>query len=309
MYGAGGQKRVPDSFVKDFKLAFPPIPEQTAIATFLDRETAKIDELVAEQEKLIELLKEKRQAVISHAVTKGLNPDVPMKNSGIEWLGEVPEHWEVVRLKHVVPRIEQGWSPEAIDQLAEPDEWGVLKAGCVNNGVFRDTEHKTLPSEIIPPSGIEVAKGDILMSRANGSLDLIGSVAYVESCSYKLIMSDKIFRLVADERNCFKPFLVRIMGTAAIRSQIRLAVSGAEGLANNIGKGAIREFCISLPPVEEQKTISSYLDSETQRFDQLTIEAQRAIDLLKERRSALISAAVTGKIDVRHIATKTKEAA
>ena len=102
MYGAGGQKRIPDDFVRNFTTAFPPLPEQTAIAAFLDRETAKIDALVAEQRRLIELLKEKRQAVISHAVTKGLNPDAAMKPSGIEWLGEVPEHWEVKPLKHVI---------------------------------------------------------------------------------------------------------------------------------------------------------------------------------------------------------------
>ena len=90
MYGAGGQKRVPDAFVRDFATAFPPIPEQTQIVTFLDRETAKIDALVAEQRRLMALLKEKRQAVISHAVTKGLDPDAPMKPSGIEWLEEVP---------------------------------------------------------------------------------------------------------------------------------------------------------------------------------------------------------------------------
>ena len=99
MYGAGGQKRVPDAFVRDFATAFPPVSEQALINAFLDRETAKIDALVAEQRRLIELLKEKRQAVISHAVTKGLNPHAPMKPSGIEWLGDVPEHWEIAPSK------------------------------------------------------------------------------------------------------------------------------------------------------------------------------------------------------------------
>jgi type I restriction enzyme S subunit len=101
MYGAGGQKRVPDDFLRDFVWAFPPLAEQAAIATFLDHETAKLDALVEEQQRLIELLKEKRQAVISHAITKGLDPNVPMKDSGVEWLGEVPEHWEITRIKHI----------------------------------------------------------------------------------------------------------------------------------------------------------------------------------------------------------------
>jgi type I restriction enzyme S subunit len=102
MYGAGGQKRVPDDFLRDFSWAVPPIDEQAAIATFLDHETAKIDSLVEEQKRLVDLLMEKRQAVISHAVTKGLDPNARMKDSGIEWLGAVPAHWEIVALKHLV---------------------------------------------------------------------------------------------------------------------------------------------------------------------------------------------------------------
>ena len=100
MYGAGGQKRVPDDFVKDFALACPSLSEQRAIAAFLDQETAKIDDLIAEQERLVALLEEKRQAVISHAVTKGLDPNVPMKDSGVEWIGDIPEHWSLAALNH-----------------------------------------------------------------------------------------------------------------------------------------------------------------------------------------------------------------
>jgi type I restriction enzyme S subunit len=110
MYGAGGQKRVPDDFIRDFVVAFPDLAEQGAIVAFLDRETGKIDELVAEQEKLTALLKEKRQAVISHAVTKGLNPEAPMKPSGIEWLGDVPAHWTVMPIR-LAAKLESGHTP------------------------------------------------------------------------------------------------------------------------------------------------------------------------------------------------------
>ena len=131
MYGAGGQKRVPDAFVRDFASAFPPIVEQRLITSFLDRETAKIDALIAEQQRLIELLKEKRQAVISHAVTKGLNPDAPMKNSGIEWLGEVPRHWETGP-----PHSECiiGSSAFSIKSMRREDER--TQTSCRNNQVF-----------------------------------------------------------------------------------------------------------------------------------------------------------------------------
>jgi type I restriction enzyme, S subunit len=115
--------------IKSFPLTMPPIKEQKQTVYFLDHETSKIDALIAEQQRLIELLQEKRQAVISHAVTKGLNPDAPMKDSGVEWLGEVPEHWEVCSMRRVLLKIEQGWSPECLASPAEEGEWGVVKAG------------------------------------------------------------------------------------------------------------------------------------------------------------------------------------
>ena len=159
-------------------LALPPIGEQAAIADFLYRETGKIDELIAEQEQLIELLKEKRQAVISLAVTKGLNPDAPMKDSGIEWIGQVPEHWEVKRLKHVITKINQGSSPQCDSEPALPGEWGVLKVGCVRDGQFYPMEQKALPQELEAESDNQIAQGDIIMSRGN-SPELVGSVGFI----------------------------------------------------------------------------------------------------------------------------------
>ena len=160
MYGAGGLKRVPDAFVRNFATGFPPVSEQTAIAEFLDRETGKIDELVAEQRRLMELLKEKREAVISHAVT--------LKPSGIEWLGDVPEHWDVKKVKHLTRSIEQGWSPQCEGYPAETgSEWGVLKVGCVNGGTFSSSENKVLPPELEPIPALEIVCGDLLISCAN----------------------------------------------------------------------------------------------------------------------------------------------
>ena len=165
------------SEMRNITLAMPPRSEQEPIAAFIDRETAKIDGLVAEQEKLIALLKEKRQAVISHAVTKGLNPDAPMKDSGIEWLGEVPAHWDVARVKHFVQSLGQGWSPQCEGFPVESDdEWGVLKVGCVNGGRFNPLENKTLPSELEAPAELGIVSDDLLISRAN-TRELVGSAA------------------------------------------------------------------------------------------------------------------------------------
>lgn len=278
--------------------AIPPLAEQTAIAAFLDRETAKIDGLVAEQRRLIELLKEKRQAVISHAVTKGLNPDAPMKPSGIDWLVEVPAHWEVCSVRRIIARIEQGWSPECYARPAESEEWGVLKTGCVNRGVLNEDENKALPDTLSPLPEYEVKAGDVLMSRASGSPELVGSTAYVSAIRSRLMLSDKTFR-VHPGPAITKRFFVAAFNSRFLRDQIERAISGAEGLANNLPQSALLSFAICVPPIKEQNAIVEYLEGETARLDALAAVAERAIDLLQERRTALISAAVTGKIDVR----------
>lgn len=283
---------------KTLKIAIPSEPEQASIAVFLDRETAKIDGLIAEQERLIELLAEKRRAVVSHAVTKGLDPNAPMKDSGIAWLGEVPAHWEVKALRWVVQRIEQGWSPECLSRPAEGDEWGVLKTGCVNGGTFRSEENKSLPPDLDPMPTYEVRVGDVLMSRANGSPALVGSTGFVFSTPARLMLSDKIYRIQLEAGHLPRWFVV-LMSASIMRNQIVQAISGADGLANNLPQSSLRAFICAVPPESEQRAIVAHLDRVTADLDALTAEATRAVDLLKERRAALISAAVTGKIDVR----------
>ena len=279
--------------LRSFRAPFPPIEEQTAIASFLDRETAKIDALVAEQEK--------RQAVISHAVTKGLDPNVPMKDSGVEWLGEVPGHWEVCALRRVIAAIEQGLSPECYAREAEEQEWGVLKAGCLNGGNFRPSENKALPPELPPEEAYEVRVGDVLMSRASGSPELVGSTALVKATRERLMLSDKIFRLKLKEF-VNAAFFVAALNSRPLRIQIENALSGGNGMANTLPQSSLLTFAMAVPPLAEQATITVFLEQETAKLDTLTAEARSAITLLQERRTALISAAVTGQIDVRGLA-------
>jgi type I restriction enzyme S subunit len=301
MYGAGGQKRVPDAFVRNFATAFPPVAEQTQIAAFLDRETAKIDVLVAEQRRLMALLKEKRQAVISHAVTRGLNPDAPMKPSGIEWLGDVPAHWGVTKIKRLVSVFEQGWSPQCEGFPVETEqEWGVLKVGCVNGGTFRPEENKTLPSELEPIPSLGIAMGDLLISRAN-TRELVGGAAVAKQDHANLLLCDKLYRLRFPQDICSPVLIALYLGTGMARGQIELAANGASSSMVNISQSTILELDLALPEFQEQLTIVEFLETEAAKFDTLTAEAQRAIDLLQERRTALISAAVTGQIDVRGV--------
>jgi len=289
--------------VKDIAIPLPPLTEQTKIAEFLDRETAKVDDLVAEQRRLIELLKEKRQAAISHAVTKGLNSKAPVKHSGVEWLGDMPAHWELKPLKYSITKIEQGWSPQCESEPAAENEWGVLKVGCGNRDKFDPTEQKALPLDLAPLPNYEIKAGDILVSRGN-TLELVGMATFVEEVRSRLLLCDLLYRFHAKPERAEGEFLVLSLRSPNVRFQIERDATGTSASMKKIGQGTIREFVIALPPLKEQRAIIMFIHTETAKLDALTAEAQRAIDLLHERRGALISAAVTGQIDVRPCADK-----
>lgn len=274
------------------ELAFPPLPEQTQIAAFLDRETAKIDELVAEQRRLMELLKEKRQAVISHAVTQGLNPHAPMKPSGIEWLGDVPGHWKAVPIKHLgrlkggagFPHDRQGVEGEElsfhkVNALAQADSDGFLAKS--DNTIDRATA-KELGAFVFPPDSIVFAKV--------GAALLLGRIRMLnqEAC-----LDNNMMGLVIRENEFHVKFVRHSMNL------VQFDLIANPGAVPSLNEGQIGDFRLPMPPLPEQTQIAAFLDSELAKFDTLTAEAQRAIDLLQERRTALISAAVTGQIDVR----------
>ncbi len=288
------------SAMKQITLAVPTVEEQRSIANFLDRETAKIDALIGKQEQLIATLREDRVATITQAVTKGLDPSVEMKNSGIDFVGEIPEHWDLRALKRLVTRVDQGVSPQASAELAD-DGWGVLKSGCVNGGVFRDTEHKKLPADFEIDDDITVRPGDLLVCRASGSANLVGSAAIVRSLRYQLILSDKTFRIIANQL-CMPDYLEWAMNARPYREQVLGAISGAEGLANNLPMSSLRRFLFAVPPFSEQKEIVAHLDNRCAKVDALIDKAAAMIGTLREYRSALITDAVTGKIDVRGVA-------
>jgi len=283
------------------RIVVPPLPEQSAIAAFLDRETTRIDALIAEQQRLMELLQEKRQAVISHAVTKGLNPDAPMKPSGVEWLGDVPAHWLIRPLKYSITRIEQGWSPQCEGSPAESGEWGVLKVGCVNGDDFCAREQKALPSDVSPLPEYEIGPGDIIMSRGN-TLELVGMAAFVREVRPQLLLSDLLYRFRARPESALGEFITLSLRSPHVRFQIERAATGTSASMKKIGQSVIREFLIALPPLEEQRGIVSRVRSATLVLDRLLAETGLAIDLLRERRAALITAAVTGQIEVRGVA-------
>lgn len=285
---------------KNVRIALPPVPEQQQIAAFLDWKTGQIDALIAKKKELIERLKEKRLAVITQAVTKGLDPAYPLRDSGIPWLGQVPEHWEVKRLRFACGKIEQGWSPQCENQQAEESFWGVMKVGCVNSDTFDANENKALPIELEPKLEYELRPKDILISRAN-TKELLGSAAIVpDDVRSKLLLCDKLFRL-RPSSNVNEEFLTFYLRTPTARFQYEREATGASGSMQNIGQGAIKNIVVALPSLDEQKYISQQIRNEVGKLDVLVQLADSAITRLTEYRTALITAATTGKIDIRQV--------
>ena len=288
----GTQQNIGMRVIENLAVSLPPVVEQSKITTFLDRETAKIDELVAEQQRLIELLKEKRQAVISHAVTKGLNPDAPMKPSGIEWLGDVPEHWDVTRLKHATSRIVD--CPHDTPAYSEDGDFLVIRTSDLDNGVLFPAEMQRVNGEeyFLRIRREAVLKNDIVYSREGGRW---GHAALIDDNDC-YCLGQRMMQFRANQH--FVPqYLMLHLNTKNIYRQGEVDTAGAASPHVNVS--TICNYRLAKPPFKEQWLIVEFLKFELGRLDELTAEAQCTIDLLQERRTALISAAVTGKIDVR----------
>lgn len=293
MYGAGGQKRVPDDFVRDFPLALPPPAEQAAIAAFLDRETGKIDALVEAQTRLIELLKEKRQAAISHAVTKGLDPAAPMKDSGVEWLGQVPAHWEVVPIRSLF-RFVKRQDGDELDVLSVYRDYGVISKAS------RNDNNNVTPEDLSKYQ--TVRPGDLVVNKMKawqGSLG-ISPLAGITSPDYAVF--EPTHSGSAD-------YLHLLLRSQLLPDVYRLISNGIRLAQWRLEPDKFKELRVPWPPVAEQQTIGVKLAEDAARMGLLESEASRGIALLHEHRAALISAAVTGKIDVRGFAPQRAEAA
>ncbi|WP_411837295.1 restriction endonuclease subunit S [Paracoccus sp. ME4] len=282
-------------------MPLPTFAEQTAIAAFLDQETAKIDALVDEQRRLITLLREKRQAVISHAVTKGLNPAAPMKPSGVDWLGDVPERWEVKRLKNVVPSVTVGIVVEPSKYYVEA---GVPALRSLNvrpgkitaeNLVFISDEANELQAKS------KLNLGDIVAVRTGQP----GTCAVVTEEFNGCNCIDLI--IIRRPTTSNSQYLFWYLNSDFALRQFSEGSGGAIQLHFNVSTAT--ELVICVPPIDEQHQIVRYLGSSVSALDQLVDAAGSAICLLQERRAAIISAAVTGKIDVRDLAAAETEAA
>jgi len=274
---------VPHLFQRDInriQYPAPPIEEQRAIAGYLDRETAQIDALIEKQERLIATLRERRQSLVADAVYASQQRDTNK------------------RLKHFIRGVRQGWSPQCNSWPADGVEsWGVLKAGAANAGRFRPAENKELPESETPRPETVVRRGEILVSRAN-TRELVGSAAVVDRDLPRLMLCDKLYALAVDSSSADAEYVSLTLGTRRWRDLIELEATGASHSMQNISQADILNLPFAPPSVEEQRSLVNDLRVRSSDVDFLITKAYRLIELSRERRTALITAAVTGQIDV-----------
>lgn len=275
-------------------LALPTSEEQAVIAAFLDRETAKIDSLIAEQEKLIALLAEKRQVTISHAVTKGLDSRATMKNSGVAWLGEVPAHWGIKRVKHLVRESIAGpYGSSLTKSMYSASGFRVYGQQQVILDDFSVGDYYISEKQFAEMSRYRVRTDDVLIS----VMGTIGRAAVVPQHAEPGIINPRLVLYRVVEQLVYSRYFQAFLNNPTSQRYFSLAAQGTtmEGL----NMGSIGELYVTLPPLQEQQEILNFVRHEGAKLDALSAESARTIALIKERRAALIAATVTGQVDVR----------
>jgi type I restriction enzyme S subunit len=294
----GTQLNLNTDTIGSIRVAVPPADELVLLMEFVDRETVKIDALVEEQQCLIELLKEKRQAVISHAVTKGLNPNAPMKDSGVEWLGEVPSHWSLLPLKFVAG-FRSGWTPDKANAEFWDGDVPWASAKDMKAAILRDTiDHITVDAIEAGAADLIEAGTPVVVVRGM----ILARLLPVCTLGVPMAINQDLKAVIAlgNSRPDYLAWLLRASEPETL-SRLDEAGHGTKALRMD----AWTAMRVPVPPLCEQKGVADFLDQETARIDALTAQAIEAVRLLHERRTALISAAVTGKIDVRGLEPAT----
>ncbi len=272
--------------LNELRLLLPSLQEQQQIANFLDNATAKIDTLIEKQTKQIELLKEKRQAVISHAVTKGINPNVKMKDSGVEWLGEIPEHWQAKRTKFLF-KIKKRIVGEDGYQVLSITQQGIKEKDTESGAGQLSMDYSKYQFAYV---------GDFAMNH----MDLL--TGYVDITKYNGVISPDYRVFTLEDKNSHPNYYLYLYQNGYKNKIFYKYGQGSSQLGRwRLPTEQFNEFRFPYPPLEEQQQIANYLDEKTSKIDTLIEKSNKSIELLKEKRTALISAAVTGKIDVREL--------
>ena len=295
MYGAGGQKRVPDDFIENLRWPLPPPDEQRTIAAFLDRATDRIDALIDNKERLVALLEEKRSALVSHVVTTGLGPDAELQDSGVAWLGQIPAGWDVVRLKFLAD-VQSGITKgKKYDEEEETVALPYLRVANVQDGYLNLDEIAEIEVAVDEVNRYALRRGDVLMNEG-GDFDKLGRgtvwTGEIEPCLHQ----NHVFAV--RPRDIESEWLAAITLTHYAKHFFILRSVQSTNLAS-ISMTSLQNLPVVVPPSDERQEVLKHVDEKTAQIDTLIERVEDGIERLREYRTALISAAVTGEIDVR----------
>ena len=296
MTGAAGQQRVSEDFVRNFQIQVPPLQRQRAIVNYLDRETAWSDALITEKERVLGLLSEKRRALISRAVTRGLDPNVPLRDSGVPWLGEIPVHWDVWKLGHIAT-IGNGATPSR----SEAGYWIDGTIPWLNSSVVNQYE-VTKADQFVTEAALQdyhlplVKSGSVLVAITGQGMTRGRAVVL----SFEAAINQHLAYVEAD-RSRLDSWFLRWTFLSAY-AFLRSVSDDAGGTKGALTCAYLANLRVPMPPISEQRDITAYVANEVQKLDELRRVVDRSMVILRERRSALIAAAVTGQIDVESVA-------
>jgi len=294
MTGTAGQKRVPDAFIRDYMVGLPPLPEQHAIAAFLDRETTRIDALIEKKQRFIELLEEKRQAIITHAVTKGLDPDVEMKDSGVAWIGEVPVGWEISRLGLISESLQTGpFGSQLHSSDYIEDGIPIINPSNIQDGTIVPDPKCTIDDKTLKRLiRHRLTAGDIVFARRGD----MGRCACITREAEGWLCGTGSIRIRLNE-SAHPKFVMAYLSTQGVKGHLLIESVGST--MDNLNTSILSRIPIVLPSPEEQKAIMEEVSIRVGQIDEMLSNISESVSKLREYRTALISAAVTGKIDVR----------
>jgi type I restriction enzyme, S subunit len=282
-FGVAGLKRVSADFVRDVRIDASAWAQRRAIADFLDREIARLRSLQSEIENALRTVAEELAGSVDRRTA----------------------HLARARLRFALTRIEQGWSPQCENREAGPDEWGVLKLGCVNGGTFVD-DHKALPADVAPRAQLEVKEGDVLMSRAN-TRELVGSCALVEDCRPRLMLSDLLYRLVIEQSAWEPAFVVTALNSHRVRGEIAASAAGSAGSMPKLNHELVKNLTLPVCSLEEQRALLAQVNRDRERPARLAGELRELERGIGAYRNALITEAVTGRLRISQMSDTRME--
>jgi type I restriction enzyme S subunit len=285
------RNRVSRTQLGNIRIALPNTKTQKQIADFLDKETTRIDTLIAKKQRQIELLQEKRQAIITQAVTKGLDPTVKMKDSGVEWIGEIPEHWDVIRLKYVSLNIVD--CPHSTPVYSQDGEYPAIRTADIVRGKIILDNTRFVEEDVYFEriQRLKPTAGDIIYSREGERYGMAGEVP--EGTSVCLGQRVMMFRI---KKSFSNRFVMWSLNSESTYNQAKQDTFGSTSPHVNVE--TIKNFYLPSPPLEELKLISEWIDREIHKTDSTILTVNKSINLLKEYRSSLITHAVSGQIDI-----------